>query len=276
MEKKAKLGPLQEPKTSVIVIRGLWINEPSGYRVTHETCVNENNRGYSCKYTDAVSWKDAWEVAQDVAKDSSSIWFSLRYCGDRIEDLPPQLSFISMRNITSLTIQYYPTLEHLDLRGLSCLQILDMDPVSFELRDNHTKNQLPLRIRISGLARCLKLRKLILFWGMRGSYVLKVKAPIRNLQALTHVLVGSSCLNRRLPLELGASPSLAFAMFNDMNVLQTLKRGQNVAVCLCLALHANKMNISKSTAFIKAFVSGPIHDPSGIFRVVNKRYVNLS
>lgn len=273
MEKKAKLEPLQEPKTWVRVAKGFWLHQPSLHRISIEMRADENNRGCSIKFKDVNSWDDVWETTHDVAKDSSSMWFSLMYTGGLIADLPTRLSFASLRNITSLTMQYYPTLEHLDLRGSLCLEIFMLQSMSLEIRDNPDKYQLPRRIRISGLAQCLKLQKFIFFGVDRRSFLLEIKAPIRNLQALTHVIIGSQCINQRLPLEFGASPSLIFAEFNATHMTRPIKSKRKFVVCLCMALHG--ANLFNSLAFVKALVSGPIHDPSLIHDVANKLSVKL-
>ena len=210
----------------------------------------------------ANGWRrcaDNWDGAVDLLKpilnelpDSARVVLYVEYCELTWSHLPRHMVLHSFRNIESISIMCYPTLGHIDLRDLPSL-------IRFELRWCYSNSKVRFigqHLRISGLAQCLSLEFLSLF--VPEVHLLRINAPVRNLRSLAAVSVGSACMNRRLPVELGSSPKLTFFHFNEKNVSRTIKAKYSLVVCLCIALHC----ADKSIPFVRALVSGPIHDPS--------------
>ncbi len=222
------------------------------------------------RYTE--TWNEAVDVLQECIKElpsSTQIRLYIEHRDDQWTQLPERVSLSSFRNLKQVSMYCYPALEHIDVGNLSHLTYFDLTRVYYK-----DTSYLGRYLRISGLATCQSLKRLYLF-GVEGHpYMLRLKAPVRNLRALTHAWIGSSCTNRRLPLELGSSPALTHFEINGTSMLRTIKAKRSFVMCLCIVLH-DANNIFKSLAFVKAVVSGPIHDPSLIHDVANKLSVKL-
>lgn len=218
----------------------------------------------------AETWNEAMNVLQACIKElpsSTQIRFYIEHRDDQWMQLPERVSLESFRNLKQVSMYCYPTLEHIDAGNLPHLTYFALNRTYYK-----DTNYLGRYLRISGLATCQRLERLYLFSVEGRPYVLRLNAPVRNLRALTHVWVGSSCMNRRLPLELGSSPALRHFEINGTSMLRTIKAKRKFVVCLCIALH--NTNTFNSLAFVNAVVSGPIHDPALIHDVGNKLSVN--
>ena len=223
----------------------------------------------------ANGWRrtaDKWDGAVEMLKpilnalpDSARVHFYVEYADITWTHLPQHMPLNSFHSIESITIDCYPTLEQIDLRDLP-----NLTRFALERRYYSSVEYIGQHLRISGLAQCPRLQCLSLF-GVKGCpYLLRINAPFRNLRSLTNVSVGSSCINRQLPLELGYSPSLEYFHFNGKNVTRSLKAKRSLVMCLCIALH----RADKSNSFVRALVSGPIHDPSLIHDIATVKLDN--
>ncbi len=210
----------------------------------------------------ANTWDEALEFAHKHAdKHKVPLKFSLWTRTNRCEVLPIHQEFARFKALTRLALDHYTRLEHIDVRPLAFLRRFEWYP-PVELNGKGLAS-----VRITGLAQCKYLENMVLLGMCNVPFVLKLKAPFRNLQALQEVEVGLRCVNQRYPLELATSQSLSLFEYNNKRMTRRIKALRNLAVCVCLAIRGLKLGLNANIAFTRAMLRGPIHDPSLIVKV---------
>lgn len=214
---------------------------------------------------DATQWDEALELVKKHAARRVPLRFRVLYETPHWDLLPPCLEFTKFSTIDTLTVKHYPHLTHIDVTALPFLRRFHWYPIGNELDRVDEKEYALTSIRITGLTQCKYLEDLCLQGMLYHPFILKLKAPFRNLQALEELNVEFKCVNRRYPLELAASQSLCELMYNGRSVLPVFKAFRSIVQCACIAMY--HLPKTKATAFAKAMACGPIHNPSLIVDV---------
>lgn len=234
----------------------------------HKLCVDVNLestnhlQALSSLFQYANTWDEALEFAHKHAdKHKVPLKFSLWTRTNRCEVLPIHQEFARFKALTRLALDHYTRLEHIDVRPLAFLRRFEWYPPV----ERGSKGL--ASVRITGLAQCKYLENMVLLGMCNVPFVLKLKAPFRNLQALQEVEVGIQCLNQRYPLELAASQSLSRFEYNWKLMTRRIKAMHKFATCVCVAIRGLKLGLNANIAFTRAMLRGPIHDPSLIVKV---------
>lgn len=210
----------------------------------------------------ATKWDEALELVKKHA--ARQVPFAFRVsCETACWDLlPPCLEFTKFSAIDTLSITHYPHLTHIDVMALPFLRRFHWYPIENNLSWVDEKEYTLTSVRITGLTQCKYLEDLYLQGMICRPFILKLKAPFRNLQALEELSVDFNCANQRYPLELVASRSLCEFAYNGRPMLRYFKALRSIVKCVCVVIHRQQHQHKDVSALARALVQGPIHDPS--------------
>ena len=221
-------------------------------------------------------YESKWEEARDTVKQhivlrvpiGFHVWYRVA-CWDL---LPPRHEFTKFSAIDVLSLDHYPHLEHIDVTALPFLRKFSWHPIKDATASIQKRKYTLTSVRITGLTQCKYLEELLLQGMLHHPFILKLKAPFRNLQALEELAVEFKCVNQHYPLELVASQSLRSFMYNGRWMLGYFRALRSILVCACIVVHRYPPQRHQGhgrdiPALAKAIAYGPIHDPSLIIDV---------
>ncbi len=218
-----------------------------------------------CRYE--TKWNEALDLIKRHGVSRLPLEFNVWYLSACWDLLPPRHEFARFATITALSFHHYPHLEHIDVTVLPFLRDFQWFPVKDHMRSIRKREYTLSSIRITGLTQCKYLERLCLQGMLHHPFILKLKAPFRNLQALGELNVEFKCANQRYPLELVASQSLHGFWYNSRSMLQYFKALRSIVKCVCAVLCYRQSPAMKANVLAKAIACGPIHDPSLIVDV---------
>lgn len=218
-------------------------------------------------------YESKWEAALDIVKKrvvfrvpiGFHVWCRVA-CWDL---LPPRHDFTQFSAIDVLSLDHYPHLEHIDVTALPFLRKFSWHPINHATGSIQKRKYTLSSVRITGLTQCKYLEELLLQGMLHHPFILKLKAPFRNLQALEELGVEFKCANRRYPLELVASQSLRSFTYNGRWVLGYFQAFRGIVRSVCAVLFYSQSPAMKANALARAVAYGPIHDPSLIVDVAS-------
>lgn len=207
------------------------------------------------------NWDEAVEFVKKHDVSRMPLEFNVEYFTMHWDLLPPRHEFARFTNIDVLSLQHYPHLKHIDVTALPFLRKFYWYSIRTYTHSMQKREYALASIRITGLTQCKYLECLRLQGMSNHPFILKLKAPFRNLQALEDLDVNYNCVNDKYPLELVASQSLRYFAYNSEVMHRYLKAFRNIAKCACAVLCCQSSTM-KANAFAKAIAVGAIHDPS--------------
>ena len=218
----------------------------------------------------ASMWDKALKIVKKHTKHQLPLYFVVRYTASRWELLPPRCEFAQFSAIETLHLYHYPHLTHIDVTALPFLRQFGWFSIRRGIWSNERQAKTLKSIRITGLTQCKYLEVLCLEGMSRDPFILKLKAPFRNLQALEVLNVSSRCVNQHYPLELVASQSLRRFTYNGEEMLRYFKALRGIVQSVCAVIHQRQQKHGGDIpALAKALLQGPIHDPSLLIDIVS-------
>lgn len=280
-----------------------------GVVICEEAKDEENTQSSLVVYTRAFNGTDSDITAKTRQSDNMKTWNDCivhintgAYRYQRLQlviyskpayprHLPASIDLRSVKSIMRLHVSWYPGLRNIDVSTLQYLESMNVDIPPYAVAHPPIPNIPTLSdLRITGVHRCIYLKRLGLFPANQDPYRIKVVARVSNLQELEALSISDTCANQLLLFEFGASASLKSVYYYDANATRSHYRSYRynvaetearrfrfywkLAKAVCITLkHASTL---RDLPIVKLWARGPMHHPSVIFDIarcfLDRRY----